>query len=80
MGEIIIFSSIIRKSSIFLISILLASFLSALYNLHLYTSLNHGNPPIYLNPLRNYIQTHLSSLHFHFTPLILLTLKPELLL
>nr|YP_009679850.1 NADH dehydrogenase subunit 4 [Timarete posteria]QDH12172.1 NADH dehydrogenase subunit 4 [Timarete posteria] len=79
-GEIMIFSAIMSKSLAFMISIFLASFLSALYNLHLYTSMNHGSLPKYSNPTMNHPQTHYTSLYLHLLPLIFLSLKPEILL
>nr|YP_009473308.1 NADH dehydrogenase subunit 4 [Cirriformia cf. tentaculata HK-2018]AVI26179.1 NADH dehydrogenase subunit 4 [Cirriformia cf. tentaculata HK-2018] len=79
-GEIMIFSSIMSKSLAFMVSIFLASFLSALYNLHLYTSMNHGKLPLYSNPTTTHPQTHYTSLYLHLLPLTLLTLKPEILM
>nr|WQA09964.1 NADH dehydrogenase subunit 4 [Cirriformia sp.] len=79
-GEIMIFSSIMSKSSAFIISILIASFLSALYNLHLYTTVNHGKTPLYYNAIQTYPQTHYSTLSMHLLPLTLFSLKPEILL
>lgn len=71
-GEIFIISSIRSMSIIFIFIIALLIFFSALYNMYLYTNINHGKLSNYINPSYS-IQTYqYVSVIFHILPLLFL--------
>lgn len=71
-GEIFIISSIRSISIIFIFIIALLIFFSALYNIYLYTNINHRKLSNYINPSYS-IQTYqYVSVIFHILPLLFL--------
>nr|AVW86148.1 NADH dehydrogenase subunit 4 [Lepidonotus sp. YZ-2018] len=78
-GEISLIISAIWASPWFMLPIGLCSFLAAAYSLFLFTSINHGAPPKFLNPMLA------SSYHFqsisllHAAPIFLLISSPTLI-
>jgi NADH-ubiquinone oxidoreductase chain 4 len=77
--EVILIPSILSKSIILFPLIILSTFLAAAYNLHLFSSTQHGPAPSFLNPFTPIHPTHFSTLLLILAPLLLLILKPELI-
>ena len=78
--EIILISSIIRKSYPLILLIALIRFFSATYSLHLFAITQHGTPISSTNPINNIKPQDILIAITHLRPLTLLILKPELLI
>nr|YP_010400316.1 NADH dehydrogenase subunit 4 [Drupa morum]UQS76015.1 NADH dehydrogenase subunit 4 [Drupa morum] len=79
LGEILIFPSVIFSSSYFSIPLGLMSFLAALYSMYLFTSIQHGGSPKFMNPFNQFKPTGFLLLFLHWIPGNLLILKSELI-
>lgn len=78
--EILLFSAALAKTLALLPPVFLTSFLTAAYNLHLYTTTQHGPTPIYLNTPNLPSLTYTTTFFLHLAPLALIPLKPDLFL
>lgn len=78
MGEIIIFPSVIFRSKYFILPLAIIRFLTALYNIHLYTNTQHGGAPKFIKPFSQRNPTRFTLLFLHWIPANFLILKPEL--
>nr|ANZ03423.1 NADH dehydrogenase subunit 4 [Theodoxus fluviatilis] len=78
LSEILLFPVIFFKSPWVLITMMLMTFLSAVYNLFLYTSTQHGGSPLFLYPYSSIKSTQNLLLIAHAIPVNMLILKPEL--
>ena len=76
--EIILITSILSSSFITVLALAPIRFLAAAYSLHLYTAIQHGSPSNTLNPMSSSPQRITIRL-FHFFPLLIIILKPELI-
>nr|YP_010400368.1 NADH dehydrogenase subunit 4 [Drupina grossularia]UQS76067.1 NADH dehydrogenase subunit 4 [Drupina grossularia] len=79
LGEIMIFPSVIFSSSYFFIPLGLMSFLAALYNMYLFTSIQHGGSPKFVKPFSQFKSTGFLLLFLHWIPGNFLIFKSELL-
>ena len=70
-GEIMIFIRSLRVSGLLTLSIGLASFLGAAFNLYMYSSTQHGNLVIGLRGITETLYREHQILFFHFLPLLL---------
>nr|QVX31193.1 NADH dehydrogenase subunit 4 [Pelagomacellicephala iliffei] len=78
-AEINLLLSALWASLTYMLPLMIISFMTAAYSLHLYSSINHGPPPQIYNPFINPpLKTHSLCL-FHFSPIIILILKPEII-
>lgn len=77
-GEVLLLTATISKCKLFSILLAISTFLGAAYRLHLYTATQHGPLPVFINPMPHPALTHLTSLFLLIAPIIITTLKPEL--
>nr|YP_010924984.1 NADH dehydrogenase subunit 4 [Harmothoe imbricata]WKB17962.1 NADH dehydrogenase subunit 4 [Harmothoe imbricata] len=78
-GEISLILSAIWASPWYMLPIGLCSFLAAAYSLFLFTSVNHGSSPKFLNPI-SALSSHFNSIVlFHAAPIFLLITSPILI-
>lgn len=77
--EIILITSIIRRSSLCILFLILIRFISAVYSLNLYVVINHGHIPSFSNPLHSFKPKDCVLILIHIMPLITLILNPELI-
>nr|YP_010546330.1 NADH dehydrogenase subunit 4 [Clithon oualaniense]UYI29846.1 NADH dehydrogenase subunit 4 [Clithon oualaniense] len=78
LSEILLFPVIFFKSPWVLTTMMLMTFLGAVYNLFLYTSTQHGGSPSFLYPYSSIKSSQNLLLIAHAIPVNLLILKPEL--
>nr|QOX09673.1 NADH dehydrogenase subunit 4 [Harpovoluta charcoti] len=78
LGEIMIFPSTIFSSKYFLISLGLMSFLAALYNMYLFTCIQHGGNPKFMKPFGGLKIPSFTLFLMHWAPGNFLVLKSEL--
>nr|YP_003204729.1 NADH dehydrogenase subunit 4 [Bivetiella cancellata]ACF04822.1 NADH dehydrogenase subunit 4 [Bivetiella cancellata] len=77
-GEIMIFPTTIFSSSYFIVSLIFMSFLAALYNMYLYTSVNHGGSPKFIKPFNSFKTQGFTLLLLHWIPSNFLIMKSNL--
>lgn len=77
--EIILISSLIAISPLFIIPISLLRFFATAYSLHLYTLAQHGHLPRFINPSSPYSELNLINNTIHFIPLLILIIKADLI-
>nr|ART64873.1 NADH dehydrogenase subunit 4 [Neritina violacea] len=78
LSEILLFPVIFFKSPWVLTTMMLMTFLGAVYNLFLYTSTQHGGSPSFLYPYSSIKSSQNLLLIAHAIPVNMLILKPEL--
>ena len=78
-AEIILISRALSFSTLTAIPLSLIAFLAAAYSLLLYTSTQHGQSPIFHNPLSLFTPRNITISLLHFIPLITLILKIDFL-
>uniref|UniRef100_UPI00315CD25D NADH dehydrogenase subunit 4 n=1 Tax=Ferrissia californica TaxID=1776375 RepID=UPI00315CD25D len=71
-GEMFIISSMSSMSMMFMFIMALLIFFSALYNMYLYTNINHGKLSNYINPSYSMQTYQYVSVVFHILPLLFL--------
>lgn len=79
-GEIILISSGLFLSFWTIIALSLIRFLAAAYSLYLYTSSQHGQAPVFLNPLSLVTPRNYTIILLHILPLFILILKADLII
>lgn len=77
--EIVLITSTLSKSIILAPLLALIRFLTAIYSLHIYTTIQHGQISCYTNPLTALKPKDILVLSIHIYPLILFIIKPELI-
>nr|YP_010277816.1 NADH dehydrogenase subunit 4 [Neripteron violaceum]UHY94493.1 NADH dehydrogenase subunit 4 [Neripteron violaceum] len=78
LSEVLLFPVIFFKSPWVLTTMMLMTFLGAVYNLFLYTSTQHGGSPSFLYPYSSIKSSQHLLLIAHAIPVNMLILKPEL--
>nr|WBK03015.1 NADH dehydrogenase subunit 4 [Yoda sp. d ASH-2021] len=78
-GELFIINTLISWSPITLLSTGLMVVFSAIYSLHLFQTSQHASNPQFLNNITSPFSLEHLNITLHLTPLILLSLNPELL-
>lgn len=80
LGEILIFPSVIFRSSYYVIALGLIRFLAALYRIYLFTSIHHGGNPKFSNPFLSIKRLRFTLLFLHWIPANILIMKTQLFL
>nr|UZN43759.1 NADH dehydrogenase subunit 4 [Ixodes acutitarsus]UZN43772.1 NADH dehydrogenase subunit 4 [Ixodes acutitarsus] len=75
-GEIFLMGSMIKFSMLFILPLMMISFLSACYSLYLFSYINHGEGWIVWS-VKNISPREYAVLMFHFSPLLLWIMKME---
>lgn len=78
LSEISLITSILTLSHSLYIILIISIFFRGTYSLIIYTSTQHGNPPIYINILKIYSSRNHIILLIHVVPLFILILKVDL--
>nr|UZT27126.1 NADH dehydrogenase subunit 4 [Sternaspis buzhinskajae] len=73
MSEIILLTASLSKSTFFFLAIILISFMTAAYSLHMFSASQHGPSNSYSNPCYTCASAHFTPLLLMTAPLILLT-------
>lgn len=80
LGEILIFPATIFRSSYYLLSLALISFLAALYSMYLYTCSQHGGNPKFTKPFSSLKSINHTLLLIHWIPGNILIIKADTIL
>nr|QUJ10053.1 NADH dehydrogenase subunit 4 [Tubifex tubifex] len=79
LSEILLITATLSSSIILLIPLMLISFFTVAYSLHLFASINHGSPMQITNPLPPLMGRNLLLIILHISPAILLIVMPDLI-
>lgn len=77
-AEILLISRSISSSIFNILPLSIIAFMAAAYSLYLYTTTQHGAPPVFHNPLTLFTPRNYTICFAHFTPLIVIILKADL--
>nr|YP_009164268.1 NADH dehydrogenase subunit 4 [Amynthas longisiphonus]AIR76365.1 NADH dehydrogenase subunit 4 [Amynthas longisiphonus] len=77
LSEIMLITSIMSAATWSVIMLSLYSFLTAVYSLYMFTSMNHGTVTLTTNSLMNVKSKDFSLMLMHLAPMIMLIVKPE---
>lgn len=79
MREIILIASVLSRSTLSAIFLIIIRFLAAAYSLNIYSSTQHGHIPSFSNPISNIKIKDIYLLSIHIIPIIILIVKPEII-
>nr|QGZ10007.1 NADH dehydrogenase subunit 4 [Eisenia nordenskioldi nordenskioldi] len=77
MSEIMLITSILMMSTSSMILLGATSFFTVAYSLYMYTSMHHGSLLVTSNPIPQLKTKDMTLMLMHFTPIMLIILKPE---
>ena len=77
--EIILISRLLSSSLIYSFPIIILRFIAVAYSLHLYTLSQHRHIPSFINPVSRFSNLNILNNTLHFTPLLLLILKTDII-
>uniref|UniRef100_A0AAU8L474 NADH-ubiquinone oxidoreductase chain 4 n=1 Tax=Polychaeta sp. TaxID=3061522 RepID=A0AAU8L474_9ANNE len=80
LSEIILLTSIVTLTNLFMIPLVMCSFISGAYSLILYTTTQHGSPSKYMNTMKLFTPRNHLTISMHIFPLFLLIMKPDMVL
>nr|YP_009509444.1 NADH dehydrogenase subunit 4 [Sinotaia purificata]ASR74887.1 NADH dehydrogenase subunit 4 [Sinotaia purificata] len=78
-SELMIYPAVIFSSSYYIFPLLCMSFLAAVYNMYLYSSINHGGNPKFIKSFSNLKDLNILMLFLHWVPVNFLVMKSELI-